>query len=66
MSDRPGTSFQLAVDSAHLRVEAHGPKLAGVVLDAAGLVGGVSSSVVVMRGEGVAVVLEQVLAPDAR
>src|SRR5262249_32689373 len=61
MRDDVHTSFELTVDSAPAWVDAHGLNPDGVRLDATELAGGVSSSVVAVIGEGIALVLKQAL-----
>jgi len=56
-----GVSFELTVVSAPAWVDAHGLNPNGVTLNATELAGGVSSSVVAVTGEGVAIVLKQAL-----
>jgi 5-methylthioribose kinase len=61
MSDGARTSFELTLDSAPAWVDAHGLNPDGVRLNATELAGGVSSSVVAVTGEGIALALKQAL-----
>jgi Phosphotransferase enzyme family len=61
MSSESQATFALTIDSAPSWVDAHGLNPDGVPLSATELTGGVSSLVVAVTGEGVALVLKQAL-----